>query len=383
MGRAGSGVEIRGESIRVKFTRDGKQERHTLRINGAPLAATPANIRYAERLAAEIREKIRLGLYSPAEYFPASGETGGAATVGDVLESWLAAQRIEASTRSGYASACTFWLSSLGERPARAIRHSDVLRAISARPELSGKTINNYVSVLRKAYDLAVRDGIVRESPVEGVPRAKWQREPPDPFDAGEIDAILGHAGAHYPEAVSNLLEFWSWTGLRTSELFALRWSSVDLRKRTVTIREANVRGVVKATTKTAVSREVALNSRALGAIQRQRALSGFSELVFFDPRYDEPWADERALRRSYWTPALRALGIRYRRPYNLRHSYATAMLMAGMTPAFCARQLGHSIEMFLRTYARWIDGDRNEAEMARLEASISPRLAQKQNKAS
>ena len=49
-------------------------------------------------------------------------------------------------------------------------------------------------------------------------------------------------------------------------------------------------------------------------------------------------------------------------------------MLMAGMTPAFCARQLGHSIEMFLRTYARWIDGAQNEAEMDRLEVALGPK---------
>ncbi|WP_232443966.1 hypothetical protein [Burkholderia ubonensis] len=53
-------------------------------------------------------------------------------------------------------------------------------------------------------------------------------------------------------------------------------------------------------------------------------------------------------------------------------HSYATAMLMAGMTPAFCAKQLGHSVEMFLTTYSKWIDGNQNVIEMARLESTIS-----------
>jgi len=42
-----------------------------------------------------------------------------------------------------------------------------------------------------------------------------------------------------------------------------------------------------------------------------------------------------RAFRRSLWTPILKQLGIRYHRSYNMPHSYATAMLMAGMTPAF------------------------------------------------
>jgi hypothetical protein len=43
-------------------------------------------------------------------------------------------------------------------------------------------------------------------------------------------------------------------------------------------------------------------------------------------------------VRRSYGTLALKVLGIRDRRPDDMRHTDATAMLMAGMTPAFCAR---------------------------------------------
>ena len=57
-----------------------------------------------------------------------------------------------------------------------------------------------------------------------------------------------------------------------------------------------------------------------------------------------------------------------------MRHSYATAMLMAGMTPAFCAKQLGHSIEMILRTYTKWMDGAQNEVEMGRLEETLAPK---------
>jgi integrase len=59
-----------------------------------------------------------------------------------------------------------------------------------------------------------------------------------------------------------------------------------------------------------------------------------------------------------------------------MRHSYATAMLMAGMTPAFCAKQLGHSVEVFLNTYAKWLDGDQDALEMARLEATFQTRPA-------
>jgi len=52
-------------------------------------------------------------------------------------------------------------------------------------------------------------------------------------------------------------------------------------------------------------------------------------------------------------------------------------MRVAGITPAFCAKQLGHSVEMFLRTYAKWIDGGQNALEMRRLEAALAPDLSQ------
>ncbi|RZT92559.1 hypothetical protein EV670_3537 [Rivibacter subsaxonicus] len=69
----------------------------------------------------------------------------------------------------------------------------------------------------------------------------------------------------------------------------------------------------------------------------------------------------------------MKRLGIRYRRPYNMRHTYATMMLMAGMAPAFCAGQMGHSVEVFLGTYAKWLPGAGDAAEMAKLENAIGP----------
>ncbi|KGX42900.1 putative phage integrase [Burkholderia pseudomallei MSHR3335] len=92
---------------------------------------------------------------------------------------------------------------------------------------------------------------------------------------------------------------------------------------------------------------------------------------VFHGPRYNEGWADEDAFRRTDWEPALKRLGSAIDARTTWTHCYATAMLMAGMTPAFCAKQLGHSVEMFPTTYSKWIDGDQNDLEMA-LERAIS-----------
>jgi integrase len=377
------GVNIRPNSIRVTFTLDGKQQHRTLTLNGKPMPPTSANLKYAERLVAEIKEKIRLSTFSMAEYFPAAGD-GGKLTVGAQLDTWLKGQRIEESTRAGYESCAKFWkITGLGDKALRALRTSDILTALATRPDLSGKTVNNYVQVLREAVELAVTDKILVDNPVIKVPHAKHQKEPPDPFNREEMEKVLASLANKHPGQVSNFTEFWFWTGMRTSEIFGLRWDNVDLASGSVVVREAVVRGVQKDRTKTNVERTVNLNSRALAAIQRQREHTQVAgEHVFTDPRYRTAWVDERAYRRSFWTPTLKILGVRYRRPYNMRHTYATVMLMAGMNPAFCAKQLGHSVEMFHKTYAKWLDGDQNVREMARLETTLCPGYAQKKIKA-
>jgi integrase len=318
-----------------------------------------------------------------AEYFPASGTVSGL-TVGAQLDTWLAGQRIENSTKAGYSSAIKFWKAApyddaksatMGDLPLRRLVPSHIKIAIASRPGLSGKTVNNYVSVLRDAIELAVTDKVIKDNPVSSIKRAKYQKPVPDPFSAEERDKIIAKMAERHPGQVANMVEFWFWTGMRTGEMFGLSWRHVDLASGTVLVTETVVRGEEKDSTKTDVARTVRLNSRALAALQRQRQHTQMADdgRVFHDPRYGAGWHEERAFRRSFWEPVLKALGMRYRRPYNCRHTYATAMLMAGMTPAFCAKQLGHSVEMFLKTYAKWIDGDRDSAEMARLEEAIVP----------
>lgn len=366
-----SGIDVRAHSIRVTFTHCGRQYRRTLYMNGQPLAPTPTNLRYAERLAAEIRDRIRLGLFSLAEYFPASGDTASALTVERQLHDWLAAQRIEPSTRAGYDSAIRFWQAALPGKALTALKPSEIMRAIAARSDLSGKTVNNYVSVLRSALDLAIRDRALRDNPAAAIPAASHQRMPPDPFASDERDIIIKHF-ERADARLGNLVQFWAWTGLRTSELFALQWADCDLRSGAIQISAATVQHTRRQATKTSTARVVKLNSRALQALQAQRAHTYMKATeVFLRPLDDAPWGDPREFLRL-WVPALRALKMRYRRPYNLRHTYATAMLMAGMTPAFCARQMGHSVEVFLRTYSKWIDGQQDDLEMARLERNLS-----------
>jgi integrase len=158
---------------------------------------------------------------------------------------------------------------------------------------------------------------------------------------------------AHDPAPITNDIEFKFFTGLRTSERFGLGWRDLDLSGKHRLVHRAIVRGVEKLSTKTNTARQVILNSPARAAVQRQRQRQGKRKHtqvrnppVFLDPRCDEPWFGERALRRSHREPTLCRPGMRCRPSYNTRHTDAAMMRVAGITPAFCAKQLGHSVGM-------------------------------------
>jgi len=375
MGRSGPGVEVRATSIRIAFKDAvGQTQRHTLRDNGQVAKPTQANIKRAHRLAAEIRERVRLGTFSMAEYFPEAGVAGAPLTVGAQLDLWLGLQSaLEPSTLRGYEIAVRWWQARMGNEPLRAVKHSTILAALATQPMWTGKTRNNVVSVLRQAIQLALRDQIITNNPLDGLEAAPHQKRLPDPFTLEEVELILTDMRKHYPAQIGNYFEFKFFTGLRTSESLGLRWGAIDWRHGSMVISEGVVQGKHKDRTKTNVARTVQLNSRAIATLQAQKPhtfLAG--DWVFTDPRSGERWQSDRAPREVYWQHTLKRLGIRYRSPYETRHTYATAMLMGGNRPAWAARQLGHSVVMFLSVYAKWIDGSHDDAEMGRLESFLS-----------
>lgn len=73
-------------------------------------------------------------------------------------------------------------------------------------------------------------------------------------------------------------------------------------------------------------------------------------------PKTMQPWRDDRAIYNSCWKPALKKSGVKFRKQYNTRHTYASAMLTLNEPIAWVARQLGHSsVNQTLDAYARWI----------------------------
>jgi integrase len=151
MARQGSGIEVRGNAIRILFSVNGDVVRRTLKRDGRPQAPTPENFADAHRLAVDVRERIKSGTFRQSEYFPATGKNGQALTVGEQLDAWTSVQRIEPSTAASYRSAIRFWKrapcddhdAKLGDRALHRLKPGQVLKALMFRPGLNAKTVNN------------------------------------------------------------------------------------------------------------------------------------------------------------------------------------------------------------------------------------------------
>jgi integrase len=150
------------------------------------------------------------------------------------------------------------------------------------------------------------------------------------------------------------------WTGMRTSKIVALSWENVDFKKRVIYVRETKTMAdvVSKAEAKRVDSvRTVEILAPAYQALMDQRGYTLLQgKQVFHDPKKNKGFVGDQPIRRKYWMPAIKKAQVRYRKPYNTRHTYASMMLTAGEDHGWICGQLGHTdLTMLGKTYGRWI----------------------------
>jgi integrase len=374
MGRTAdlTGLEIRSGSIRIVFYWRNRRCRETLKLE-----PTKANLTYAARLRGEILRKIELGNFEYAEYFPESAlATASGKTATPIFrtlsKAWLASADLQKSTREGYEKSLKKYIyPTIGDKPIDQVTHlmlAELLGAIKA----SKKTRNNTLIPIRRVFDLAFTDGLIPANHAARLRYARHQLPEPDPFSPEEVDAILAKIRERCSAQVENWFGLGFFAGMRTSEQIALRWSDVDFKNNIVQVRRARVRHEEKET-KTATARHHELSARARVFLERHRAFTQLKgEPIFLDPVTGNPYNDDKPPRERYWRPVLAALGLRYREPYQMRHTYATMAIMAGASPIYVARQMGNSPRIVFKHYARWIESADRGRERAKIDAYLA-----------
>ena len=162
-----------------------------------------------------------------------------------------------------------------------------------------------------------------------------------------------------------NLIQFAAWTGLRTGELFALTWQDIDIKKKLCLVNKSITRGKLKPTTKTYKERTIELLPKAVEALVSQKKYSFLAgEQVFLQHDTKSPFTKDDQLRKRVWLHATKKSGVRHRKPYQLRHTFASTLLSAGANPMWVASQMGHADwGMIRKVYGKWIPQETSEAD--------------------
>jgi integrase len=326
---------------------------------------------YAGNLVAEVRGAIVRGKFNYVEYFPKSKRARAtqhqpltvASALGQFVkdtELAVARQQYSPSTLDGYIKAVRHHLvPTFGDKHLNELLPSEIVKWVKSLT-LTAKSVRNTLIPLRAVLADALNDGLIPFNPLDRVDLDRLLSKTAiessyevDPFTPTEVVAIVGAA----QDQARNFIQFAFATGLRTSELIALEWADVDWDGHQVHVQRAVVEKTVKATKTRAGRRWVELSALAYAALEKQRAWSLLQgKRVFTLPRTNTPIAHDQQIRKRIWLPAITAAKVRYRNPYQTRHTFASTHLSAGANLWWVAQQMGHKdLEMILKRYGRWI----------------------------
>ncbi|MCF4983968.1 site-specific integrase, partial [Pseudomonas syringae] len=380
MGRDGRGVRaVSDTSIEIKFMYRGVRCRERI-----TLKPTATNLKKAEQHKAAIEHAISIDTFEYAVTFPGSaraakfGPEASRETVAGFLTRWLEEKKrhVSSSTFDGYRKIVELRLvPTLGERMVVELKRKDVRDWLSTL-EISNKTLSNIQSCLRSALTDAAEEELIEVNPLAGWTYSR--KEAPakdddvDPSSPEEQQAVLAALSGQ----ARKMMQLALWTGLRTSELVALDWGDVDWIKGEVMITRAMTqasKGAAEIPKTAAGRRAVKLLRPAMAALKAQKDhtyLAGNE--VFQNPRTLERWAGDGPIRKTMWAHAVKKAGVRYRRPYQTRHTYASMMLSAGEHPMWVAKQMGHTDwTMIARIYGRWMPSS-EDSSSSRAETAFS-----------
>lgn len=426
MSKYPTGVECHGGRLRISFMYRGKRMRENL---GA--LDTAKNRNMASELRSSILYAIKTGVFNYAEQFPDSpnlkklGINDERITLDALADKWLSLKKLEITENAmmRYRSYIKICNEMLGEsRMASSLTHEDILtlrRELVTGYQICGanqinrgskkgrtvRTVNVYLTCFSGMLDFAEKSGYIQKSPFKGITPLKKSRNEPDPLSREEYQRLLSFCPS---EQISNLWTLAINTGMRHGEICALAWEDIDLKAWTITIsRNIAIRGHFTPPKTESGNRVIALTIPAIEALKSQMAYTRMGKQHKIDvhlrefgrTRTDEctfvfvprltarngkggEWYAPGSFGAT-WNDTLKRAGIRHRRAYESRHTFACWALSAGVNPNFIAAQMGHaSAQMVYNVYGKWMsDNDADQLSiMNRNLTDIAPYMPQASN---
>lgn len=218
--------------------------------------------------------------------------------------------------------------------------------------EVSPARVNRLMSCLKSIFNRAIKWGKAQENPVAKVEMLKVNNKRLRYLEKEEITKLLANCHGHLKPIVIVALN----TGMRKGEILNLKWQDVDFKRDIIYLLD----------TKNSDKREIPMNKMVKAALINVKKHP--DSAYIFCNKDGKPYTQ---IRTSFFT-SLKKSGIINFRFHDLRHTFASHLVMSGIDLNTVRELLGHkSLEMTLR-YSH-LSPDHKRRAVDKLQSQIDP----------
>ena len=273
-----------------------------------------SNRKQAEKIEAKLREELNNQRFQIVEIDP------------DMKFDELAARFLASgSVRPHHRYHLKFLLPFFSEFPVLRITKSlteEFRRQRMARASIKDATVNRDLSVLRHILYWGVDEQLLAANPLARMKMARERRTRRQILSIAEEEALLGAAKDHLRTMIIAALD----TGMRRGEITSQLWEDIDFFR--------SVLSVTRSKTPEGESREIPLTRRLSELLLATRKPEGL--VIGFRGK------PVRIVKRA-WQTALKNAAIRHVRFHDLRHTFNTRLMEAGVMQEIRMALMGHS----------------------------------------
>ncbi len=275
--------------------------------------------------------------------------------------------RISYSTKKAYAGYLEKWIDPRwGEYRLLDVRAVEVESWLKSLNRAAGTRckIRNVMSLL---FNHGRRHDLCDRNPIEWVRQGAKRRTAPDILTSDEVQELL--ANLRFREQTLVLMAVT--TGLRRSELFALKWRDVDFQAKQIHVTRSIVQNVIGVCKTETSQKPVPAHDdlvKTLREWHRQTPYQSSESWVFASPVNQGRWPFlAQEIMRRHIIPVARKLGITKRIGWHtFRHTYSTLLRSTGAELKIMQELLRHStIGVTLDTYTQAVTTEKRNAQEA------------------
>ena len=209
----------------------------------------------------------------------------------------------------------------------------------------SKSTVNRYLQLLKKMFNLAIEEGYLEENVIKKVKLFSEKDNLKERIlTEKEQRTLLKNSS----DSLKPILLVALNTGMRRAEILGLTWSQIDFETRRIKVEK----------TKSGKVRHIPIEDDLFKQILNLKNKDGQSPFVFFNPETKQPYQDMK----TGFKRACRISGIEGLRFHDLRHTFATRLVANGVDIETVRDLLGHHSIVITQRYTHSSDERKRKA---------------------